>query len=176
MDGFLDTMDALHSYQGKERKLEILKDSHIGAFAVIMAGVYGLCYMGAFSEIQKKETLLIICGGFFLARAFSGISVVTFQPAKRDGMLSLFAGQAKKEMVRIALIIQSVLCAAWMIWQNPVPGIAVVISAWVTFFYYRWKTKKEFGGITGDTAGYFVLLCEAVMIGVAAVMENMLPM
>lgn len=176
MDGFLDTMDALHSYQSKERKLEILKDSHVGAFAVIMAGVYGLCYMGAFSEIQREETLLIVCGGFFLARALSGISVVTFQPAKADGMLSLFAEQAKKRAVRIALMIQSVLCAGWMVWQNPVPGMVVVMSAWITFFYYRWKTKKEFGGITGDTAGYFVLLCEVVMIGVTAVVENMLSM
>ena len=32
VDGFMDTMDALHSYQPRERKLEILKDSHIGAF------------------------------------------------------------------------------------------------------------------------------------------------
>ena len=31
VDGFLDTCDALHSYQPRERKLEILKDSHIGA-------------------------------------------------------------------------------------------------------------------------------------------------
>ena len=36
VDGFMDTMDAFHSYQPKEKKLEILKDSHIGAFSVIM--------------------------------------------------------------------------------------------------------------------------------------------
>ncbi|MBQ4275848.1 MAG: adenosylcobinamide-GDP ribazoletransferase, partial [Lachnospiraceae bacterium] len=35
-DGFMDTMDALHSYRDKEKKLEILKDPHIGAFSVIM--------------------------------------------------------------------------------------------------------------------------------------------
>ena len=45
VDGFMDTMDAFHSYQPKERKLEILKDSHIGAFAVIMLAVYGLIYI-----------------------------------------------------------------------------------------------------------------------------------
>ena len=39
VDGFMDTMDAIHSYQTKERRLEILKDSHIGAFAVIMLAV-----------------------------------------------------------------------------------------------------------------------------------------
>ena len=36
VDGFLDTCDALHSYQPRERKLEILKDSHIGAFACLL--------------------------------------------------------------------------------------------------------------------------------------------
>lgn len=40
VDGFLDTMDALSSYQERTRKLEILKDSHTGAFAIIGAAVY----------------------------------------------------------------------------------------------------------------------------------------
>ena len=52
VDGFMDTMDAFHSYQEKERKLEILKDSHIGAFAVIMLALYGLIYLAAYSEVQ----------------------------------------------------------------------------------------------------------------------------
>ena len=36
IDGFMDTMDAFHSYKPREEKLTILKDSHMGAFAVIM--------------------------------------------------------------------------------------------------------------------------------------------
>ena len=36
LDGFMDTMDAVNSWQDRERKLGILKDSHIGAFSVIM--------------------------------------------------------------------------------------------------------------------------------------------
>ena len=39
LDGYLDTMDALSSWREKERRLEILKDSHAGAFAVIMGCV-----------------------------------------------------------------------------------------------------------------------------------------
>ena len=42
LDGLLDTSDALHSYQSRERKLEILKDSHAGAFAILTAVVYFL--------------------------------------------------------------------------------------------------------------------------------------
>ena len=40
MDGFMDTMDALSSHAERERKLEILKDSHTGAFAILGCCVY----------------------------------------------------------------------------------------------------------------------------------------
>ena len=51
LDGLLDTADALNSYQPRERKLEILKDSNAGAFAVITALVYFLLYLGVYSEM-----------------------------------------------------------------------------------------------------------------------------
>ena len=40
LDGLLDTADALSSYKSKDEKLEILKDSHAGAFAIIV----GICW------------------------------------------------------------------------------------------------------------------------------------
>ena len=44
VDGFMDTSDALSSYRTKEERLRILKDPHIGAFAVIsllmLAGLF----------------------------------------------------------------------------------------------------------------------------------------
>ena len=43
-DGFIDTVDALSSYGDKEKKLEILKDPHTGAFAIIGAIMYYLLF------------------------------------------------------------------------------------------------------------------------------------
>ena len=43
-DGFIDTVDALSSYGDKEKKLEILKDPHTGAFAIIGAVMYYLLF------------------------------------------------------------------------------------------------------------------------------------
>lgn len=171
VDGFMDTMDAFHSYQSKEKKLEILKDSHIGAFAVIMLVLYGMIYMGAFSEIVDKSLLRIVCCGFFLARCLSGISVVSFQPAKKDGILYLFASKSQKEIVKGALYLQSIACICYMLWQSLYAGVIVIVVAFLVFAYYYYRTKKEFGGITGDTAGYFVLICEASMMIVAAVIN-----
>ena len=171
VDGYMDTMDAFHSYQPKEKKLEILKDSHIGAFAVIMLGAYGLIYLGAFSEIRDKNLLRIVCAGFFLARCLSGISVVSFPSAKKDGLLYLFASSAQKNIVRGSLYLQGILCILFMLWQSLFAGIVVVVAALGAFAYYYYRSKKELGGITGDTAGYFVLICEGSMMVAAAVLN-----
>ena len=45
VDGLLDTSDALSSWRDREKRLEILKDSHAGAFAVITACVYFYDYV-----------------------------------------------------------------------------------------------------------------------------------
>lgn len=169
-DGFLDTMDAFHSYRPKEKKLEILKDSHIGAFAVIMFGLYGLLYMAAFSEICDSRLLGVVSAGFFLSRTLSGIGVVTFPPAKQEGLLFLFSGSAQKNMVKAVLILQGIVCIGFMLWCSPAGGAAAVIAAFYSFAAYWRRCKKELGGTTGDTAGYFVMLCEVCMVvAVAAV-------
>ena len=171
VDGFMDTMDAFHSYQPKEKKLEILKDSHIGAFAVIMLALYGLLYLGAFSEVTDEKILAVLCAGFFLTRALSGIGVVSFPSAKKDGMLYLFASNSEKNIVKGTLYLQSALCIGFMLVQSVFAGIVLTVAAFGAFAYYYWRTKKELGGITGDTAGYFVLLCEGSMMIAAAVLN-----
>ena len=171
VDGFMDTMGAFHSYQSKEKKLEILKDSHIGAFAVIMLGVYGLLYLGAFSEITESRLLKIVCGGFFLSRCLSGISVVSFPSAKKDGMLYQFASSAQKAIVKWSLYLQSAVCICFMLLQSVCAGGIVIAAAFLAFAYYYYRTQKELGGITGDTAGYFVLICEGSMMAVTALIN-----
>lgn len=171
VDGFMDTMDAFHSYQQRERKLEILKDSHIGAFSVIMLGLYALIYIGAFSEIEDIRALVVVGAGFFLTRVLSGLAVVTFPAAKKEGMLFLFAGSAQKKIVIMALLLQGIVCMVFMLYQSCVYGVFVGGTAVVVFVYYYFRTKKELGGITGDTAGYFGVLCEGCMMVAVAVLQ-----
>lgn len=171
VDGFVDTMDAFHSYQNRERKLEILKDSHIGAFAVIMLMLYYLIYAGAFSEIRQWKSMGVLAAGFFVSRCLSGIGVVSFPSAKSDGLLYLFASSAHEWIVKISLYVQLVLCFGLMLVINIRTGSAVIFAALGSFAYYRYRSIKELGGITGDTAGYFVTVCEAAMVVAAALMK-----
>lgn len=160
VDGFMDSMDAFCSYQPKERKLEILKDPHIGAFAVIMLAAYGLIYLGAFSEIRDMAMMKIACAGFFLARCLSGIGAVSFPLAKGDGMLYVFADNSHKRIVRWSLYLQCSGCVIWMVRVSAAGGIGAAAAALAAFWWYYRKCMRQLGGITGDTAGYFVLICE----------------
>ena len=49
---------------------------------------------------------------------------------------------------------------AAMLAASPVMGLAAAAAAFATFFYYKRMAMKQFGGMTGDLAGYFLQLCE----------------
>ncbi len=169
VDGYMDTMDALRSYKSKEEKLEILKDPHVGAFAVIMLAVLGLIYMAAVSEVSAG-VIASLAGGFVLSRALSGTAIYLFPNAKKEGMLNTFnrsADNAKKTVV-LFLIIEAAAASAFMIIMNPLAGIAMTVVCLIVFIYYYKMSMKNFGGITGDTAGFFVVLSETAMVLTAA--------
>ena len=85
VDGLLDTSDALSSWQERERRLEILKDSHAGAFAVITACAFFLIWYGAYSQLwTDRRALLIMALGFMVSRCLSGISVMMFPKAPQS--------------------------------------------------------------------------------------------
>lgn len=164
MDGYMDTMDALHSYQEKERKLEILKDVHIGAFAGIMLVSYYLVYVGGVSEFNTREEGILLAIGFILSRTLSGLALVFFPAAKKTGTLYSFAVTADRNRVRFVLIlwlIFSFLVGSFVDWKR---WLGIGVANTCLFLYYKWKSQKEFGGITGDLAGWFLALSELVTV------------
>ena len=162
LDGFLDTMDALSSYQPIEKKLEILKDPHTGAFAIISAVTYFILYFGVWSEVQGKA-LIILSIGFILSRALSGLSIVIFPCAKNSGLAAAFSEAAEKNKVKYTMIGYIFICTHIMLFINILLGGICVITAFIVFIYYKVMSKKNFGGITGDLAGYFLQMCELLM-------------
>lgn len=173
VDGFVDTMDAVNSYQSKERKLEILKDSHIGAFALITCIVYFIFNFGIVSEIRSFDSVLIIALGFVLSRTLSALSIVKFKSAKNSGLARTFKDAAQKNTVKNTMIFYIVLIALLMLYINVILGIGALIAALCAFLYYRSMSYKNFGGITGDLAGFFLQICE-LMIMTVVVFLNIL--
>lgn len=85
MDGFMDTLDAMASWQPREKRLEILKDVHTGAFAVMGCGAYLLVMAGILSEARADQGLAI-AACFVLSRALSALALVWFPKARKGGM------------------------------------------------------------------------------------------
>lgn len=172
VDGLLDTSDALSSWQERSRRLEILKDSNAGAFAVITAGVYFLSWYGAYSQMwQNEKALQLMAIGFVVSRCLSGISVMWFPKAKKEGTVAEFSRKAEEIRVRNVLAACLVLLLLLMVWVQPVMGLAAFGTAILIFVYYHHMAIKYFGGITGDLAGFFLCLCEAGMALVLAVVS-----
>ncbi|MCI7812322.1 MAG: adenosylcobinamide-GDP ribazoletransferase [Lachnospiraceae bacterium] len=163
VDGLLDTADALNSYKPKEEKLKILKDSHAGAFAIIVGICYFFIQFGAYSELTQEMLPVLSCS-FILSRALSALAVVSFRMAKNTGLAATFAEMAVKKRVQIVMICYIVLCSVAMIALQPVYGICTVCAAVLEFFYYRHMAYKQFGGVTGDLAGFYLQTSELLMV------------
>ncbi len=171
LDGFCDTVDALASHQPPARKLEILKDPHIGAFALIGCCVYLLLQFGLWAQYRfRPETAWVISLGFMLSRSMSGFSVVTFRCAKTSGLAAGFSDAAQKNAVRAAMAGYALVSAAAMLYLSPFAGGAAIFGTVAVFIWYHRLSRKEFGGITGDLAGWFLQVCELVMLFAVVVM------
>lgn len=169
MDGLLDTSDALSSWQERTRRLEILKDSHAGAFAIITACVYFILWLGAWSQLQNDlKGVCIMSMGFMMSRCLSGIGVIIFPKAKSDGTVAEFSRNASEIAARNILLVMFVAVAALMLLVSPVQGVLAVASALLVFLWYHHMAMKYFGGTTGDLSGFFLCICEVVMALVLA--------
>ncbi|MCB7319826.1 adenosylcobinamide-GDP ribazoletransferase [Lacrimispora sp. 210928-DFI.3.58] len=186
LDGFLDTMDAIHSYGDRAKKLEILKDPHVGAFAVISAVAYALLYAGVLWEyvsmvaVRGREDMAAYVFPmwlFTMERAFSGLSVLTFPSAKKDGLAASFAQAAEKKKGSQVLILWLLVlaAAAFAFLKGKGAGLVCLTAAvqLAVFVYYRRMSDRDFGGITGDLAGWFLQVCELASMGAAVVYLKM---
>ena len=175
LDGFCDTVDALSSNQTTERKLEILKDSHTGAFAIIGCMLYLLLSFALWTELKPTySAILVLAAGFVFSRSLSGLSVVSFQCAKSSGLVATFSDAAARNRVRVTMLVYLLICAAMMLYANPWLGAAALVACGLVFWYYRTMSYRQFGGITGDLAGYFLQLCELFSLMAVVVAQKIL--
>ncbi|MBM6663771.1 adenosylcobinamide-GDP ribazoletransferase [Flavonifractor plautii] len=165
LDGFCDTCDALSSHQSRERKLEILKDSHTGAFAIICCGLYLLVFFACWCEVAAVgRAALVLALGPVLSRSLSGLFAVTLPNARGTGLLATFTDTMDTAKARGVMVIWVVACAAALLWLDLWTGGAALLGAGLTCLYYRVMSARQFGGVTGDLAGFFLQICELAMV------------
>ncbi len=160
MDGFRDTVDALASHRDRERKLEILKDSNCGAFAVMYCMLLMLIAFGFFSAVYEQQRIWAFCPAYVLSRALSGLCAINLPSARRSGMLGSLTRNTRRLRGSIALGLWALLAAALILWLDPLAGAVSVAAALLWVLGYRHIVMKQFGGVTGDTAGFFLQIAE----------------
>ena len=168
MDGFMDTVDALASWQPAEKRLEILKDSHAGAFAVMGCAGYLLLMCALYSEAKATIGPLLGCA-FILSRALSAWALTAFRNARPKGMLDAFTRATQKRMALFSGMVYGLLCAAvWALLGGWLAALCFAAAA-LCLLLYRRMAYRRFGGVTGDLAGWFLQVTELALTAVIVI-------
>jgi adenosylcobinamide-GDP ribazoletransferase len=172
LDGFMDTADAFHSYGDKEKKLQILSDPHIGAFAVIrvliLSGLYlaGLAVLLAAPKDVEFQMEMGLCFAltFPLGRCASGLAVTLIAPAKKEGMAATIKKDSGVKGNTVLLLIQGIACIVTGVIVSPLIMTAgALMLAFITAFFLV-ERVKPLEGITGDLAGWYLCTSECGML------------
>ncbi len=175
LDGFADTCDALCSFGKQEKRLAILKDPHIGAFGVIWLAAFLLAETACFAQIYRNTVFLpLAASGFIFARAAGGRKIVTLRCAKNSGLAYLFSEGSDKSTVAKTLAIEWMICAALLLIYaygsfTKVCGIVACLMVLLLWdILHKQLCLRDFGGITGDLAGFFISVSELLALAFAA--------
>lgn len=157
MDGFLDTCDALSSYKEREARLAILKDVHVGAFAVIRCLLLVTLLIALYAESRQPIAMSM---GFVSARCGALVLLCMLPNARKSGMLNAFQGGLAKHAVLLsAVIFAAASVAIAFFFASSAALVGFMLQLIFAAIFYR-KALKLFGGITGDLAGYAVTMME----------------
>jgi len=173
LDGFTDTCDGLHSWQNREKKLEILDDPHIGAFAAISLTCYMIFDFALWYE-ANETAVYAGCMTFVLSRALSSFAAVRFKSAKNNGLLFTFKDGADVKFTAVCSAVWFIIFTCALTVYLRMTGFICSAAALGVLAYYRHMAYKYFGGTTGDLAGYFLQVCELSVLFAAVLLEKIL--
>jgi adenosylcobinamide-GDP ribazoletransferase len=159
LDGLADCGDGLLVAANRERRLEILKDSRLGAFGAILLLLFLLAKVTAVAALPSPAFALVLAP--VLARWF--ILIAARQPSARSGgMGDSFAASLTPKIFIIAAILPFLLVAVGG-WRNGQTVLAALLALLVTFAILR-LARTRLGGVTGDVFGLVVEMTELMVL------------
>lgn len=154
LDGFADACDALFAATTRERRLEILRDVHLGTFGTV--GLI-LLLIVKFAAIASATSFAPILLAPVLGR-WAMVFAATFPLARSSGMAVMFHAGLTRRIVFIALMFTALVCAFF-----GVRGLLALVVALAVAFLIARLAQNRLGGLTGDTYG---MICESVEVAV----------
>lgn len=157
VDGFVDTCDAAASHAPPEKRREILKDPHVGAFGAIFCAVMFLMQFGLWQQVYAKpDAIALIALGYVASRALNGLSIAVFPCSGQSGLVHLFKSGANRRAAAGACAVAAIACLAACAVLSPVWGTAAIVFAAGYFLWHYRFCMHGFGGNSGDLAGFLL--------------------
>ena len=163
LDGYMDVTDAVGSCRSLERRREILKDSHVGAFAVIGMVLLGLAQFActaSFPEDAKYGVLILIPA---VSRCCSVLAVMGLKPMTT----SQYADQKKGSFAVPVLMLAGFLGTGFLLWGRSAVALLGCVAAHGLALR---KAYRSLEGMNGDISGYALTLGELGAVAVLALL------
>ena len=155
LDGYMDTCDALLSWAPLEKKLEILKDSHAGAFAVAGMALLTLFSYDAAGLTDLRPLMFIPV----ISRCGSALCVLTFKPIGHSEYARM-QGKTGQRMAVVGMWLVTVIaCAIWL--RGTVFALLIETLAYAAAM--AWGVHA-LGGVSGDVAGFALTVAECAAL------------
>ena len=163
LDGYMDVTDAVKSWRDLERRREILKDSHVGSFAVIGIVLLMLAQFAVFASAPADANVLILIFIPAVSRCCSALAVTGLKPMST----SQYAEQSKPKshMVVLTGMLCAFLAAGFLLCGKY--GFALV-GCLVGYGLALCRGYKSLEGMNGDISGYALTISELCAVAVYA--------
>jgi adenosylcobinamide-GDP ribazoletransferase len=160
LDGFMDVCDAILSRRDLEEKLRILKDSKIGAFAVIaLLILFFLQFGGIYSIIEKNMNFYVLILIPLVSRSTVAYYLLSRTTIKESTLGTYFKKGTNINDILI-MIFSLIIAAGVSFFLLKMLGLICVLLIMLSITVSVEKCKKEFGGISGDVAGFALVVGE----------------
>ena len=168
LDGWMDASDAFFSFREKDKRLEIMKDPHMGAFGVLsvivlLSARFLFIYEIVLHAVDAVYVLIMLIP--FLSKSLTGVLIIKVRAAKEDGLGTMFKKAAGRYTLWFyPLYIAIVLAALWLVQPEAIGGaVILVLMTGLFILLAARKAVKWFGGITGDVLGASIEGVEVVL-------------
>ena len=158
-DGLADAADAWWGGATIERRLEIMRDSSTGAFAIITLVIVAMGTYLALERVIITKHFLVLLVVPMLARLVVVVAVRYQTPAKDTGLAAQLAGTLPHG--GRAVLFSSLLVA--LLFAAMTTGFAGVVAGLLTLVFGLWIARiiaRRMGGLTGDVLGATIALTE----------------
>ena len=161
----MDVTDAVKSWRDLERRREILKDSHVGSFAVIGIVLLMIAQFAFFASAPMDANYLILIFIPAVSRCCSALAVTGLKPMST----SQYADQKKPKshmavltaMLCVFVIVGFLLCGKY--------GFAL-LGGLVGYGFALRRGYKSLDGMNGDISGYALTVGELCTVAVYALL------